>query len=126
MNEDELLKDLADGLKKEGGKIVMNFTKYKIDTQKKYSLNELLKVIYGEDLDTEYLIFSDEPKVAIEWKSDSIDDLSLMLILQAVLSEYEYLLFKFAKEKIFVDIIEPNLSKNDKRIISIDIDQKED
>lgn len=103
---------IAFDIKNDADKVVLNFSKYKIEPHKKYSLNGLLKAMYGEELPSEYLIFSDNPIIDLNWKYDEIDHMSLMMILPSLLSEYEYILFNTALDIIFKEVVEPNLENN--------------
>lgn len=118
MEDDELIEDLKEFVKS-SDRLVFNFNKYKVEPYKKYTLNELLKIIYGDDLSPEYLIFSDR-FVYLNWEYNEISHTELFALLQLALTEYEYILFSTASDMIFREIVEPNLDENDKSIIIIE------
>ena len=114
MEDDELIEDLKEFVKS-SDRLVFNFNKYKVEPYKKYTLNELLKIIYGDDLPSEYLIFSDR-FVYLNWEYNEISHTELFALLQLALTEYEYILFSTASDMIFREVVEPNLDENDKSI----------
>ena len=118
MEDDELIEDLKEFVKS-SDRLVFNFNKYKVEPYKKYTLNELLKIIYGDDLPSEYLIFSDR-FVYLNWEYNEISHTELFALLQLALTEYEYILFSTASDMIFREIVEPNLDENDKSIMIIE------
>lgn len=118
MEDDELIEDLKEFVKS-SDRLVFNFNKYKVEPYKKYTLNELLKIIYGGDLPSEYLIFSDR-FVYLNWEYNEISHTELFALLQLALTEYEYILFSTASDMIFREIVEPNLDENDKSIMIIE------
>ena len=118
MEDDELIKDLKEFVKS-SDRLVFNFNKYKVEPYKKYTLNELLKIIYGDDLLSEYLIFSDR-FVYLNWEYNEISHTELFALLQLALTEYEYILFSTASDMIFREVVEPNLDENDKSIMIIE------
>lgn len=118
MEDDELIEDLKEFVKS-SDRLVFNFNKYKVEPYKKYTLNELLKIIYGDDLPSEYLIFSDR-FVYLNWEYDEISHTELFALLQLALTEYEYILFSTASDMIFREVVEPNLDENDKSIMIIE------
>ena len=118
MEDDELIEDLKEFVKS-SDRLVFNFNKYKVEPYKKYTLNELLKIIYGGDLPSEYLIFSDR-FVYLNWEYNEISHTELFALLQLALTEYEYILFSTASDMIFREVVEPNLDENDKSIIIIE------
>jgi hypothetical protein len=118
MEDDELIEDLKEFVKS-SDRLVFNFNKYKVEPYKKYTLNELLKIIYGDDLPSEYLIFSDR-FVYLNWEYNEISHTELFALLQLALTEYEYILFSTASDMIFREVVEPNLDENDKRIMIIE------
>lgn len=118
MEDDELIEDLKEFVKS-SDRLVFNFNKYKVEPYKKYTLNELLKIIYGDDLPSEYLIFSDR-LVELNWEYNEISHTDLFVLLQLALTEYEYILFSTASDMIFREIVEPNLDENDKSIMIIE------
>jgi hypothetical protein len=118
MEDDELIEDLKEFVKS-SDRLVFNFNKYKVEPYKKYALNELLKIIYGDDLPSEYLIFSDR-FVYLNWEYNEISHTELFALLQLALTEYEYILFSTASDMIFREVVEPNLDENDKSIMIIE------
>jgi hypothetical protein len=118
MEDDELIEDLKEFVKS-SDRLVFNFNKYKVEPYKKYTLNELLKIIYGDDLPSEYLIFSDRV-VYLNWEYNEISHTELFALLQLALTEYEYILFSTTSDMIFREIVEPNLDENDKSIMIIE------
>lgn len=118
MEDDELIEDLKEFVKS-SDRLVFNFNKYKVEPYKKYTLNELLKIIYGDDLSSEYLIFSDR-FVYLNWEYNEISHTELFALLQLALTEYEYILFSTASDMIFREVVEPNLDENDKSIMIIE------
>lgn len=118
MEDDELIEDLKEFVKS-SDRLVFNFNKYKVEPYKKYTLNELLKIIYGDDLPSEYLIFSDR-FVYLNWEYNEISHTELFALLQLALTEYEYVLFSTASDMIFREVVEPNLDENDKSIMIIE------
>lgn len=118
MEDDELIEDLKEFVKS-SDRLVFNFNKYKVEPYKKYTLNELLKIIYGDDLPSEYLIFSDR-FVYLNWEYNEISHTELFALLQLALTEYEYILFSTASDMIFREVVEPNLDENDKSIMIIE------
>lgn len=118
MEDDELIEDLKEFVKS-SDRLVFNFNKYKVEPYKKYTLNELLKIIYGDDLSSEYLIFSDR-FVYLNWEYNEISHTELFALLQLALTEYEYILFSTASDMIFREVLEPNLDENDKSIMVIE------
>lgn len=118
MEDDELIEDLKEFVKS-SDRLVFNFNKYKVEPYKKYTLNELLKIIYGDDLPSEYLIFSDR-FVYLNWEYNEISHTELFALLQLALTEYEYILFTTASDMIFREVVEPNLDENDKSIMIIE------
>lgn len=118
MEDDELIEDLKEFVKS-SDRLVFNFNKYKVEPYKKYTLNELLKIIYGDNLPSEYLIFSDR-FVYLNWEYNEISHTELFALLQLALTEYEYILFSTASDIIFREIVEPNLDENDKSIMIIE------
>lgn len=118
MEDDELIEDLKEFVKS-SDRLVFNFNKYKVEPYKKYTLNELLKIIYGDDLPSEYLIFSDR-LVELNWEYNEISHTDLFVLLQLALTEYEYILFSTASDMIFREVVEPNLDENDKSIMIIE------
>lgn len=118
MKDDELIEDLKEFVKS-SDRLVFNFNKYKVEPYKKYTLNELLKIIYGDDLPSEYLIFSDR-FVYLNWEYNEISHTELFALLQLALTEYEYILFSTASDMIFREVVEPNLDENDKSIMIIE------
>lgn len=118
MEDDELIEDLKEFVKS-SDRLVFNFNKYKVEPYKKYTLNELLKIIYGDGLPSEYLIFSDR-FVYLNWEYNEISHTELFALLQLALTEYEYILFSTASDMIFREIVEPNLDENDKSIMIIE------
>lgn len=118
MEDDELIEDLKEFVKS-SDRLVFNFNKYKVEPYKKYTLNELLKIIYGDDLPSEYLIFSDR-FVYLNWEYNKISHTELFALLQLALTEYEYILFSTASDMIFREVVEPNLDENDKSIMIIE------
>ena len=118
MEDDQLIEDLKEFVKS-SDRLVFNFNKYKVEPYKKYTLNELLKIIYGDDLPSEYLIFSDR-FVYLNWEYNEISHTELFALLQLALTEYEYVLFSTASDMIFREVVEPNLDENDKSIMIIE------
>lgn len=118
MEDDELIEDLKEFVKS-SDRLVFNFNKYKVEPYKEYTLNELLKIIYGDDLSNEYLIFSDR-SVYLNWEYNEISHTELFALLLSTLTEYEYILFSTASDMIFREVVEPNLDENDKRIMIIE------
>ncbi len=118
MEDDELIEDLKEFVKS-SDRLVFNFNKYKVEPYKKYTLNELLKIIYGDDLPSEYLIFSDR-FVYLNWEYNEISHTELFALLQLALTEYEYILFSTASDMIFREVVEPNLDGNNKSIMIIE------
>lgn len=118
MEDDELIEDLKEFVKS-SDRLVFNFNKYKVEPYKKYTLNELLKIIYGDNLPSEYLIFSDK-FVYLNWEYNEISHTELFALLQLALTEYEYILFSTASDMIFREVVEPNLDENDKSIMIIE------
>lgn len=118
MEDDELIEDLKEFVKS-SDRLVFNFNKYKVEPYKKYTLNELLKIIYGDDLPSEYLIFLDR-FVYLNWEYNEISHTELFALLQLALTEYEYILFSTASDMIFREVVEPNLDENDKSIMIIE------
>ena len=118
MEDDELIEDLKEFVKS-SDRLVFNFNKYKVEPYKKYTLNELLKIIYGDELSSEYLIFSDR-FVYLNWEYNEISHTELFALLLSTLTEYEYVLFSTASDMIFREVVEPNLDENDKRIMIIE------
>ena len=118
MEDDELIEDLKEFVKS-SDRLVFNFNKYKIEPYGKYTLNELLKIIYGDNLPSEYLIFSDR-FVYLNWEYNEISHTELFALLLSTLTEYEYILFSTASDMIFREIVEPNLDENDKSIMIIE------
>lgn len=118
MEDDELIEDLKEFVKS-SDRLVFNFNKYKVEPYKKYTLNELLKIIYGDNLPSEYLIFSDR-FVYLNWEYNEISHTELFALLQLALTEYEYILFSTASDMIFREVVEPNLDENDKSIMIIE------
>ena len=118
MEDDELIEDLKEFVKS-SDRLVFNFNKYKVEPYKKYTLNELLKIIYGDDLPSEYLIFSDR-LIYLNWEYNEISHTELFALLQLALTEYEYILFTTASDMIFREVVEPNLDENEKSLIIIE------
>lgn len=118
MEDDELIEDLKEFVKS-SDRLVFNFNKYRVEPYKKYTLNELLKIIYGDELSSEYLIFSDR-FVYLNWEYNEISHTELFALLQLALTEYEYILFSAASDMIFREVVEPNLDENDKSIMIIE------